>query len=81
MFPHIADYYNFRINNRILLAKIINPRRDKTIMESLAHAKPKNSFVQPKLQKTRGPFKKNHTSTLTHFGKTEGFSSGREENN
>lgn len=34
--PHITEQYQFRINNRLLIEKIINPRRDKTIIDSLA---------------------------------------------
>jgi hypothetical protein len=43
MYPHISDEYDFKINNRLLLSKIINPRRDKTIMDSLINASSKYS--------------------------------------
>jgi hypothetical protein len=71
-FPHIADYYNFRINNRILVSKIINPRRDKTIMESLLHAHPKYSLTHHKNIGPRIQLRKNNTSsTFSCFRKTE----------
>lgn len=36
LLPHINQQYEFRITNRLLLQKIINPRRDRTIVESLS---------------------------------------------
>ena len=33
--PHITEEYNYRITNYLLIKKRINPKRDKTIMQSL----------------------------------------------
>lgn len=33
--PHIIEEYNYRITNYLLIKKIISPKRDKTIMQSL----------------------------------------------
>lgn len=33
--PHITEEYNYRITNYLLIKKIISPKRDKTIMQSL----------------------------------------------
>jgi hypothetical protein len=35
--PHIKEEFHYRVENRLLVDKIINPRRDKVIMESLAN--------------------------------------------
>lgn len=35
LLPHIAEEYNYRITNHLLLKKIISPKRDKTIMHSI----------------------------------------------
>lgn len=35
--PHINEEYQFRITNKNLVQKLINPRRDKTIINSLAN--------------------------------------------
>jgi len=35
--PHITEEYEFRITNRLLIDKITNPRRDKTIVDSLTN--------------------------------------------
>ena len=35
LLPHIAEEYHFRITNHLLLKKIISPKRDKIIMQSL----------------------------------------------
>ena len=49
--PHISEEYEFRITNRLLVGKILNPRRDKTIMDSLVKAsnkfKVKNEHPPP----------------------------------
>lgn len=37
MLPHIAEEYHFRITNHLLLKKIISPKRDKVIMQSLSN--------------------------------------------
>jgi len=48
-FSHIVDEYDFRINNKLLVQKIINPRRDKVIMESLTHVSPKYMLRKKKI--------------------------------
>jgi hypothetical protein len=35
LLPHIAEEYNFRITNHLLIKKIISPKRDKIIVQSL----------------------------------------------
>jgi hypothetical protein len=37
MLPHINEEYEFRITNKLLIQKIANPRRDRIIIDSLAH--------------------------------------------
>lgn len=37
LLPHIHEEYDFRITNRLLIEKITNPRRDRTIVDSLSH--------------------------------------------
>ena len=37
LLPHIAEEYHFRITNHLLLKKIISPKRDKIIMQSLSN--------------------------------------------
>jgi hypothetical protein len=41
--PHIKEEFYYRVENRIMVEKIINPRRDKTILDSLAHTMCKSS--------------------------------------
>jgi hypothetical protein len=33
--PHITEEYNYLITNYLLIKKIISPKRDKTILQSL----------------------------------------------
>ena len=40
-YSHIANQFDFKTNNKLLIAKIINPRRDKIIMDTLVQASPK----------------------------------------
>ena len=49
LYPHISDEYDYRINNRLLIAKIINPRRDKIIMDSLINASNKFTLQKKKI--------------------------------
>lgn len=49
LYSHIIDEYDFKINNKLMVQKIINPRRDKTIMDSLIHASPKYALKKKKL--------------------------------
>lgn len=41
--PHIAEEYNYRITNHLLIKKIISPRRDKIIVQSLSHVFRRNN--------------------------------------
>lgn len=38
LLPHIIGEYEYRITNKLLAHKILNPRRDKMIMDSLLNA-------------------------------------------
>ena len=38
LLPHIIGEYEYRITNKLLVHKILNPRRDKLIMDSLLNA-------------------------------------------
>lgn len=38
LLPHIIGEYEYRITNKILVHKILNPRRDKLIRDSLLNA-------------------------------------------
>lgn len=38
LLPHIIGEYEYRITNKLLVHKILNPRRDKLIMDSLMNA-------------------------------------------
>jgi hypothetical protein len=40
--PHIKEEFHFRVENRLMVEKIVHPRRDKTIVESLAHTASKS---------------------------------------
>lgn len=35
--PHIKEEFYYRVENKLMVQKIINPRRDKTIVESLVN--------------------------------------------
>jgi hypothetical protein len=35
LLPHIAEEYHYRITNHLLLKKIISPKRDKIIVQSM----------------------------------------------
>ena len=37
LLPHIHEEYSFRITNRLLIYKIMHPKRDKNITDSLLH--------------------------------------------
>lgn len=74
LFPHISDEYNFRINNRILISKIINPRRDKIIIDSLMHTHSKYGLKRKKPEEK--PYKRlfnrrNRTAELAHPSQTK----------
>jgi hypothetical protein len=47
LFSHIIDDYDIRINNKLIVERIINPRRDKVIMGSLVHV-PSKYFSKKK---------------------------------
>jgi hypothetical protein len=39
LLPHIQEEYQYRITNHLLIKKIISPKRDKIIMNSLENIK------------------------------------------
>jgi hypothetical protein len=45
--PHIKEEFHYRVENRLMVEKIIHPRRDKTIVESLANT-PGKTFCKKK---------------------------------
>ena len=64
--PHIAEEYNFRITNHLLVKKIMNPKRDKIIKNSLEKAK---KFVRSSSNKKReaNSLKKRHACSSVNF--------------
>ena len=76
LLPHIAEEYNYRITNHLLIKKIICPRRDKIIMNSLEHVsqhrKNNSSLGEKNYSRGRtapGKHRSLHCKTTTHTTK------------
>lgn len=80
MLPHIVEEYQYRITNHLLIKKIISPKRDKIIVNSLQKVKrlhrsntlAKHKTVSREATRTQGQYEQRYNCTEHRLRTAEG---------